>query len=240
MACTQERCDDLTGACFSFPDDSRCDAPSACDPMVGCVSRCEGSLECDPVVGCGCAPSEGCYTQADGPLVCVDAGALPHGAVCLGDVVGGGCEAGALCVSALGSTLTHCRDACGEDADCPPGSRCGAAVSTSGLRVCTLGCDLYANTDCPDGLGCHLLTLADRTRVTDCALAGPTDRNAPCSAGTGECREGLLCTLNSATMGFCRGLCRRGRSSDCRSGERCLRFDEPFLVDGEEVGPCVP
>jgi hypothetical protein len=39
VACTTDVCDDLTRACVSVPDDSRCAVSYSCDPTLGCQAR---------------------------------------------------------------------------------------------------------------------------------------------------------------------------------------------------------
>jgi hypothetical protein len=190
VACTEDSCDPLTGACYFLPDHGRCVAPQLCDPAAGgCVDppACRTDAECDD--GNGCNGSETC--GPDG--VCIS-GVPPD------------------CADDVGCTIDRCNPLDGscahvpDDADCSDGSFCNGEERCDARRGCLPG----AAPDCSDRIGCT----SDRCDAArDACVHEPDD--APCDdaqfcdgaetcqAGTGcvdgtapVCSDGLACTTD--------------------------------------------
>ncbi len=72
IACTADRCDDVTGSCVNSPDDSLCDdtigcTTDVCDTTMGCLSTPDDSA-CDDTFSCTtdtCLPGTGCVNSPD-------------------------------------------------------------------------------------------------------------------------------------------------------------------------------
>jgi hypothetical protein len=203
---------------------------------------------CDPTAATCGAGSSCAVDCADQQAVCVAAGATPAGAVC---AASSDCAPGTQCFTYTGPAcaVRTCLRFCNGDADCGPGSGslcrgavpcsvAGGGTITTGYRTCTFACDPRgdATGGCPAGLHCFVVGDADQV---DCACTEAT-RTTPegggCARGS-DCAPGLICnTLDTASAGICRAVCRLDDSSaDCPAGRTCsaLRGDAIY-------GACLP
>ena len=191
IACTNDRCDPLTGACGSEPDHSLCTFPELCQPDLG-----------------GCAPPLTCSTDEE----CSDGNPCNGAEYCGTDAH---CTAGTPidCSDAFACTTDHCNPLDGtclhtpDDGVCDDGDRC------TGLETCRVdaGCVPGTPVDCDDRLDCTTDSCDPATGV--CAHA-PSDARCDdgvfcngvetCSATVGcvagaapDCGDGVVCTVDA-------------------------------------------
>ncbi len=191
IACTNDRCDPLTGACGSEPDHSLCTFPELCQPDLG-----------------GCAPPLTCSTDEE----CSDGNPCNGAEYCGTDAH---CTAGTPidCSDAFACTTDHCNPLDGtclhtpDDGVCDDGDRC------TGLETCRVdaGCVPGTPVDCDDRLDCTTDSCDPATGV--CAHAPSDARCADgvfcngvetCSATVGcvagaapDCGDGVVCTVDA-------------------------------------------
>jgi hypothetical protein len=175
---------------------------------------------CQPSDPASCGPGKTCYVGCFGvqpAALCGSAGTASPGEVCMTTA---DCVAGSQCLP-LGCARI-CMRSCREDADCPDG-RCARPIpcgnTTTGFRVCTIGCDPRGDGTggCAAGLHCQFFN--ETTVTCDCRPAGATgEPGAPCDE-FGDCRPGLACA-RVAGVATCRPICKLG-GGDCAAGQAC-------------------
>ena len=185
---------------------------------------------CDVATGAGCMAGEACYflSPAEGEPsvpICQPAGAGTDGATCASY---GDCASGYFCAASGSSGV--CRKMCcmNNDAQCPSGQTCqvqlvDAAGNPSGVGLCrgSDGCDVLAQTGCPEGEGCYPVGTG-----STCAMPRPG------AEGGGQ---GATCmTANGCNAGFiCAG---SGDESTCSQACSLADGGEPSCADGFVCG----
>jgi hypothetical protein len=135
IACTDERCDDLTGACSTTPNNAHCPSGEFC------------------VVGqAGCTAGEPCDVDSD----CDDADACNGSEACSNGICVPGspvdCNDGVTC------TVDSCNPGDGTCLHLPSAAACDDGLVCNGTEICdpTLGCRSGQSVDCNDGVDCTI------------------------------------------------------------------------------------
>jgi len=245
--------------CADLGDGSRCAA--SCDARTaptGCPARAFCSAFDDPpdgepapgvcIPGHDCVPGQEAAT-CDGPSTCV---AVPPASFC---VPAGDAAEGTGCTQRFDSTIDNCREGlvCAYGrcrSPCDPGGGCarGDCVDYSErldgvpYRFCHVGCDLYRQRGCDDGV-CELVDQdADAHAVGLCRPGEPGDgrQGDRCRSREGrywgDCHPGHVCARLSADRGEqCLGFCDAGDSRLCTGRSLCV-FG---LLDALDLGLCL-
>jgi len=222
-------------------DETHCGACNlACDPGDTCnagscsceVETVDGG-ECSPS-GCGCGPAEGCYYDTgDLQWACNVAGPFPEGS---------DCEANADCSAGLSCVDSMCRPYCGQGQTCTGGC---SPVYLDGEPVddwnfCHTVCNpvptssLSPHPSCPPGQKCSILSSGSSNCYPLTTAGG---MGARC-ASTEECQSGFYC--NAAL--HCQASCWMDDDtcSQIAFGHSCRAYLEPIVIEGNEVGVCLP
>jgi len=210
----------LTGGTGGAGGDS-----AACTPPV--------SGPCDNFPQCGCAGGQNCdFKSAAGETECVASGPKGAYSVCTGV---GQCQAGSTCLkNDPGASAGVCRPFCESEKDCVgEGRLCQQSFGTTGLKYCTLACDLAdPAAACGAGLGC---ALTGDTSHTDCVVTGSGMGPGACPSLT-DCAAGYFCN-NKDCVKWCR---LQLGNADCTGGRVCQDFPTQIIVAGIAYGGCAP
>lgn len=172
----------------------------------------------------GCPAGNKCTTIDYSSTVCDVDGQAPRGASCTQGP--DSCKAGSLCYRDPTNSATQCRQFCGTDADCGPGTDCLIDLNAGRtLKVCTQACDPLNMGSCASGHACYLYG----AEHSDCVAAGTKALNATCSNFFDECMAGLTCIA-----GRCRQVCKR-TGGNCGAGLVCQPVDKWAIY-----GACCP
>ncbi len=212
IVCTRDQCNEMTGACDSTPDDSRCIAPARCDVRRGCTAApCAGDMDCDD--GNVCNGRETCAAGACQPgpaLVCDD------GVACTQDA----------CDPRVGCTAV------------PDNARCDDGVFCNGSEVCSLavrGCSGGVPVRCDDANPCTTDACDERSRA--CIVTGRTDDDRDgfppvrCPGGT-DCDD-----TNPTVNPGAAEVCLDGRDNNCNGRLDCA---EPSCAMQPVCAACTP
>jgi hypothetical protein len=217
VACTNDKCDELTESCINTPSNALCDDGNpcngleTCDPTLGCQAgtppACNDGLACtidtcDPDTGqCVHTPDD---SVCDDGLFCngEETCSALHGCVA-GDPVE--CDDGVACTS----------DACDEDQDqcvhtpmdgaCSDGNPCtiNTCDPINGCQTAPVVCDdgIPCTTDTCDSQTGQCVYTPDDSLCDDgvfCNGAETCDPNLGCQAGAPvNCVDGVACTSDS-------------------------------------------
>ncbi len=231
VLCTEDACNDDTGACVYFPDHLNCPEGQICVADEGCVDPpCAADGKC--IDSFFCNGSERCIegTCAAGPVPFCD-----DGIACTGDA----CDPG----------LDRCRQT-PDDALCDDGLFC------TGPEVCALvvGCEDGPDPSCADALACSIDSCdavddvcrhdppdADRDGYGDAACGGDdcNDASASIHPGATEVCDGVD---QNCAGGVDEGVL--SECGDCRAGCSILSFpdeqdwnDDPGSSNGVTIEP---
>jgi hypothetical protein len=193
----------------------------------------DGNGECSPS-GCGCGASEGCYYGSSTGWTCITAGRV-------GD--GGACASSDDCAANLSCVSNVCRSYCGQGqpcaGDCSPVFVNDEPVNE--WNYCHPVCNpiptssLSSDPPCGTGQRCTLLFAGS-------SICSPVNANAGTHGSRCEtnedCESGTFC--NAA--GHCTASCwvDNDTCSLFAPGLGCRTYVDPILVDGNEVGACLP
>lgn len=209
-----------------------CGSTGTADPPVDARRECDGALYCtppgprcyplEPVGGHRCAPDEKCTwvvsaEEPTGALACVPDGTVPADGACTLAATGiDDCVHGAVCID--GTCRALCDLSRGPHGDCEAGAACQAheGLFAEGFQppvvgVCTPQCDPLAQTGCPEGQGCYLLTRSGPA-VTACANPGTVGRGEAITGTVyaNSCQPGLQPRRRDSSLPVvmeCGGLC---------------------------------
>lgn len=192
---------------------------------------------CDLWPQCGCDSGQQCDVDALGNRSCSTAGPALHGESCSG-ISSADCTAGTSCLqmSDWPPGLNVCFQFCNVDTDCSAlgrGAFCRLSASSGNqllYSLCTLACDVLAQTGCPTGTQCSVYNFG--------ALAG-TNCTAPGTLGLGDtcavhfdCGPSMLCVGST-----CRQACIIGDSSPCQGATSCTGLG--LISQDIEYGACL-
>jgi hypothetical protein len=198
--CTDDACDQGTGACVSTPNSADCDDGNPCTYNDTCnLGECLGSDgECPPCnTNSDCKPLED-GDLCNGTLVCLDSKCVtdPNTMVVCTNLNLSPCQE-ALCIPADGSCSIKDKQA---GAPCLPVAKCEAAT------VCEDGQCIGKPLDCDDGNDCTL-ELCDT--LVGCIYV---------AQNTGACSDGNSCTIGDSCKG---GKCIAEQPKSCDDTNNC-------------------
>ncbi len=207
VACTDDSCNETTGACDNIANDANCN-----DGLY-----CNGAETCDPALDCqaGTDPCVGqlCDEVGDVCVDCFDDLDCDDGLYCNGaeTCVSGSCQTGTAvdCNDGVACTDDSCNettDSCDNvvnDANCDDGLHCNGAETCDAL----LGCQAGVAVHCDDGVPCTDDSCNESTDACDNV------------ANDANCDDGLYC--NGAE--WCDALlgCQTGTAINCSDGVGC-------------------
>ena len=218
-ACTDDKCDPVSGKCLFLFNISTCDDGNKCTTGDVCSGgKCAGKLgSCACTKVSDCNDSNACTTDA-----CTS---LPGGAQCAFSVTSGG-----LCTD---------NNFCTASDTCVSGTCAGKPVNCNDNNVCTddvclpkTGCTLSPNTGkCDDKNLCTISDVCISGKCSALTLVACDDKNPctndACDPATGACKvtnnavpcsDGNLCTLADACAA---GKCVPGSAVTCDDANPC-------------------
>ena len=254
IACTDDGCSDVTGACVHEPDStvcqngSFCDGEEVCTPGTGCQAG--AVVPCDDGIPCtidGCSDTQMACVHTVNDAFCDD-GLFCNGSETCDVILG--CQVGTAVVcppDGVACTVDACDNAttgCAYTPDhqlCAAGEFCVPGQSVTGC-VASKPCTLDA--ECDDGNWCNGTETCDVTCKSgtppscddgvDCTVDGCDALAGTCTHAVldAACDDGLICNGSEscdAVLG-----CQSGTAIACDDGVGCT-----FDVCTEPLGTCL-
>jgi hypothetical protein len=222
VACTLDVC--RGNSCVADADDEAC--------PVGPGRRCAGAMGCqyDVCTLATCSPSAAtCETAVCSGTMCMRVSTCGVGETCCGGAcVPAGCDDGNECTldacSASAAGVDVCKhtartSVCDDGNSCTLGDACGVDGTCKGaVRACDDGNPCTDDPDCVPGAGC--VPVPNVAPCDDGNACTPIDRcSAGACMGTGDCDDGVACTMDVCTPE--RTCMRTPDSASCGTGGTC-------------------
>jgi len=190
---------------------------------------------CDLWPQCGCDSGQKCDVDGLGNRSCSIAGPALQSESCDSSA---DCIAGTSCsqMSDWPASLTVCFQFCNVDSDCSAlgrGAFCRLSASSGGqllYSLCTLACDVLAQTGCPTGTQCSVYNFGTLAG-TNCTAPGTLRLGDTCAVHF-DCGPSMLCVSST-----CRQACIAGDSSTCQGATSCTGLG--LISEDIEYGACL-